>query len=104
MNDLYDFLLKKKKRSVLEKKNIRNTLINKNFTTYRKDELCFVRSSHVRDTHILYDYYCQHGHMKRECYVKINMYLGMKTIWVLKDKTKPYRSKNKWLPIVSSLI
>ena len=42
INDLSDFL-KKENQGVLKRKKIRNTLIDENFTTYRKVGLCFVR-------------------------------------------------------------
>ena len=45
--------LERRKYGVFKKKKIRNTLVNKNFTTYRKDEVCFIRFSHVQ-----YDYCC----------------------------------------------
>ena len=54
-----------KKRNKVFCKKIRNTLINKNFTMHRKDGSCYIRSSHVRNTHILCDYCCQHSHMKK---------------------------------------
>ena len=95
MNNLNDFL-KKEKQDILKKKNIGNTLVNKNFTTYKKNGLCFVRSSHVRNTHILCDYCCHYGRMKRECYVKRNINFEMKALWVLKNTTNPHGPKSIW--------
>ena len=43
-----------------------------------KDDICFMKSTFIRDPNATYHFCCQDGHMQNNCYVKKNMKLGMK--------------------------
>ncbi|KAL3513550.1 hypothetical protein ACH5RR_026267 [Cinchona calisaya] len=84
-----------KKENIVEMKRNLNLSINKNFTTFRKDDLCFVKSksSLYGNKSIICNNCQQHGHVKKNCYVKRNENLGMKSMWILSQFTNSYGSK-----------
>ena len=71
MDDLNMFL-QDKKQTVLIKRQQKNSLVNKNFTTFKKDGICYIRS-HVRNSNVIYNFCCQNGHVKKEWYVRRNI-------------------------------
>ncbi|KAL3533259.1 hypothetical protein ACH5RR_006780 [Cinchona calisaya] len=101
LDDLDD-ILKKKKENVFEKKRTRNMFLNKNFITFRKNNLCFVKSksSFYGNKNIICNYCHQHSHTKKNCYVKRNEKLGINSIWVIKHVTNPIGPNKVWVPKV----
>ncbi|KAL3520312.1 hypothetical protein ACH5RR_018461 [Cinchona calisaya] len=101
LDDL-DVTLKTKKENVFEKKRTRNMFLNKNFITFKKNDLCFVKSksSFYGNKNIICNYCHQHGHIKKNCYVKRNEKLGINSIWVIKHATNPIGPKKVWVPKV----
>ncbi|KAL3500671.1 hypothetical protein ACH5RR_039764 [Cinchona calisaya] len=101
LDDLDD-ILKKKKENIFEKKKTRNIFLIKTFITFKKDDLCFVKSKSTfyGNNNIICNYCHQHGYIKKKIYVKRNEILGINSICVIKHVTNPIGPKKVWVPKV----
>lgn len=97
MDDLSN-ILQNEKQKVFEKKVIKNTSLSKKFSIFKKNSICFVKSKFIRDPNITCHFCCQHGHLQRDCYVKKNIKLGIKAMWIEKESTNPLGPKKVWVP------
>mgnify|MGYP004723684469 CR=1 FL=1 len=58
----------------------------------------------MKDTKVMYNFCCQVGHLKNECYVTKNMRKFMKTMWIVRSSTNSYGPNDKKISNVSLLI